>query len=44
MNQKTNGQIILAQIIEEKCAESADELTVAKYFEIYSSSEILKDH
>ncbi|RZF80185.1 hypothetical protein EXT46_12865 [Pseudoalteromonas sp. CO325X] len=44
MNQKTNDQIILAQIIEEKCAESADELTVAEYFEIYSSSEILKDH
>ena len=44
MNQKTNDQIILAQIIEEKCAESADELTVAEYFEIYSSAEILKDH
>lgn len=44
MNQKTNDQIILAQIIEEKCAESQDELSVAEYFEIYSASEILKDH
>lgn len=44
MNQKTNDQIILAQIIEEKFAESADQLTVTEYFEIYSSSEILKDH
>ncbi len=44
MNQKTNDQIILDQIIREKCAESADELTISEYFEIYSSSEILKDH
>ena len=44
MNQETNDQIILAQIIEEKCAESESELTVAEYFEIYSASEILKDH
>lgn len=44
MNQKTNDQIILAQIIEEKCTESEDELTVPEYFEIYSASEILKDH
>lgn len=44
MNQKTNDQIILAQIIEKKCAESDDALSVAEYFEIYSASEILKDH
>jgi hypothetical protein len=44
MNQKTNDQIILAQIIEKKCAESEDQLSVPEYFEIYSSSEILKDH
>lgn len=44
MNQKTNDQIILAQIIAEKCAESEDELSIPEYFEIYSSSEILKDH
>lgn len=44
MNQKTNDQIILAQIIQEKCAESEDELSITEYFEIYSSSEILKDH
>lgn len=44
MNKKTNDQIILAQIIAEKCAESEDELTISEYFEIYSSSEILKDH
>lgn len=44
MNQKTNDQIILTQIIEEKCAESDNELSVPEYFEIYSASEILKDH
>jgi hypothetical protein len=44
MSQKTNDQIILAQIIAEKCAESEDELSIPEYFEIYSSSEILKDH
>jgi len=44
MNQKTNDQIILEQIIAEKCAESGNELSVADYFEIYSASEILKDH
>lgn len=44
MNQKTNDQIILERIIQEKCAESNDELSIAEYFEIYSASEILKDH
>jgi hypothetical protein len=44
MNQKTNDQIILAQIIEEKCAESGGELSPSDYFEIYSASEILKDY
>lgn len=42
MAQKTNDQIILEQIIKERCAESGDELTVSEYFEIYSASEILK--
>ncbi|GGB54795.1 hypothetical protein GCM10011502_29810 [Oceanisphaera marina] len=44
MAQKTNDQIILEQIIKERCAESGDELTVPEYFEIYSASEILKNH
>ena len=44
MNQKTNDQIILAQIIQERCADSADELTLTEYFEIYTASEILKNY
>lgn len=44
MAQKTNDQIILEQIIKERCAESDDELTVSEYFEIYSASEILKNY
>lgn len=44
MAQKTNDQIILEQIIKERCAESGDELTVSEYFEIYSASEILKNY
>ena len=44
MTQKTNDQIILEQIIKDKCAESNDELSIAEYFEIYTSSEILKDY
>jgi len=44
MSQKTNDQIILEQIIKERCAESGDELTVSEYFEIYSASEILKNY
>lgn len=44
MSRKTNDQIILEKIIQEKCAESEDTLTVTEYFEIYTASEILKDH
>ncbi|MBK1887636.1 AIPR family protein [Marinobacter sp. DY40_1A1] len=44
MNQKTNDQIILAKKISERCAESGGELSIPEYFEIYSSSEILKDY
>ncbi len=44
MNQKSNDQIILEQIIKDKCAESNDELSVSEYFEIYTASEILKDY
>jgi hypothetical protein len=44
MNQKTNDQIILEQIIKERCAESDDELSISEYFEIYTASEILKDY
>jgi len=44
MNQQTNDQIILEQIIKDKCAESDDELSIPEYFEIYTASEILKDY
>lgn len=44
MNQQTNDQIILAQIIAEKSTESGGELSASDYFEIYSASEILKNH
>lgn len=44
MNKKTNDQIILEQIIREKCAESGNEISINEYFEIYTASEILKDH
>jgi AIPR protein len=43
MTQKTNDQIILEQIIKERCAESGDTISIPEYFEIYSASEILKD-
>lgn len=44
MSKKTNDQIILEQIIKERCAESDDELSLSEYFEIYSASEVLKDY
>lgn len=44
MAQKTNDQVILEQIIKERCAESGDGMSLAEYFEIYSSSEILKNY
>lgn len=44
MAQKTNDQIILEQIIKDRCAESGGELTISEYFEIYSASEILKNY
>lgn len=44
MTKPTNDQIILNQIIKSKCAESENELTESEYFEIYTTSEILKDH
>ena len=44
MSNKTNDQIILDQIIQERIAESDLELTPQEYFEIYTASEILKDH
>ena len=43
MEKKTNDQIILEQIIKDRCEESQDGLSVAEYFEIYSASEILKN-
>lgn len=44
MTKLTNDQIILSQIIKSKCAESDNEFSESEYFEIYSASEILKDH
>lgn len=44
MTKPTNDQIILSQIIKSKCAESDNEFSESEYFEIYSASEILKDH
>ncbi|NYT60535.1 AIPR family protein [Alcaligenaceae bacterium] len=44
MLQKTNDQIILEQIIKERCDESEDKISISEYFEIYSASEILKNH
>ena len=44
MSKKTNDQVILERIIQERCVESADELTLSEYFEIYTASEILKDY
>ncbi|UOQ53709.1 AIPR family protein [Hymenobacter cellulosivorans] len=43
MTQKTNDQVILEQIVKEKCAESGNEISITEYFEIYTASEILKD-
>ena len=44
MSTLTNDQVILQQIIKSKIAESDGELIESEYFEIYSASEILKDH
>lgn len=43
MIKKTNDQIILEQIVKERCEESQCGLTIPEYFEIYSASEILKN-
>lgn len=44
MNQRTNDQIILEQIIKEKCMESGGDISISEYFEIYTATEILKDY
>jgi uncharacterized protein (DUF1015 family) len=44
MSKLTNDQVILQQVIRSRCAEADNELSEAEYFEIYSASEILKDH
>lgn len=43
MEKKTNDQIILEQIIKERCEESQDGLSISEYFEIYAATEILKN-
>jgi len=42
--EKNNDQIILEKIIESKIAELETEMSYSNYFEIYTASEILKDH
>lgn len=44
MHEKTNDQIILDQILHDRIAESEPGTTLQEYFEIYTASEILKDH
>jgi hypothetical protein len=44
MYKLTNDHVILQQVIRSRCAEADNELSEAEYFEIYSASEILKDH
>lgn len=44
MSKKTNDQIILDRILRQKCEESEIELSLTEYFEIYTASEILKNH
>lgn len=43
MEKKTNDQIILEQIIKDRCEESQDGLTISEYFEIYAATEVLKN-
>lgn len=42
MTKPTNDQIILKQILEENCI--GQDITISEYFEIYASTEILKNH
>jgi hypothetical protein len=44
MSKKTNDQIVLEQIVSEKCKESGGKISYAEYFEIYSAEQILKHH
>jgi len=44
METKNNDQIILEKIIESKIAELEIPMSFSSYFEIYTASEILKDH
>jgi len=44
MREKTNDQIILDQILQDRIAESESETSLQEYFEIYTASEILKNH
>ena len=44
MSKRTNDQIILEQIIKEKCEESEGEFSFSEYFEIHTASQILKDY
>jgi hypothetical protein len=43
MDKKTNDQIILEQIVKDRCEESQDGMSVSEYFEIYAATEILKN-
>jgi len=44
MLKKTNDQIVLEQIVTEKCKESGGTISYAEYFEIYSAEQVLKHH
>jgi len=43
MTKKTNDQVILEQIIKDRCDESQDGISITEYFEIYAAEQILKN-
>jgi hypothetical protein len=43
MNKKTNDQVILEQIIKERCEEGQDGMSISEYFEIYAAEQVLKN-
>lgn len=44
LKSRTNDQIILEKIVQDKWSESDDALSISEFFEIFTASEILKDH
>jgi hypothetical protein len=41
---KTNDQVILSKVLEQKIAETGVSISMQEYFEIFCASEILKDY